>query len=342
MRDPSPPRKPPCRSTRRPHGAFAAARWLCAATTLALAGAAQAASCLYVSSYHPGYEWNDGIERGLVAGLAGKCELARFYMDTNRNPEPAFAQRKALEAKRLIEATRPDVVIACDDAASKYLVQRHFRDAALPIVFCGINWTVEPYGYPYANVTGIIEIAPIRQLMNEVRALLPSVDRGIYLAADIMTQHREAEENRAIYAQGGMSVSPVFVKTMAQWKAAFAAAQEATHSADFVVLGTNAGIADWDAGEARRSVLAATRKLVVSNYDWMAPFAALTLAKIPEEQGEWAAQAAVSILGGAPPASLPIVVNRHWQAYVNPELARRAGIALPPRLVHKAIDAGNR
>lgn len=326
---------------RRAPGALLASGFV-VAIGLALPAVAQAASCLYVSSYHAGYEWNDGIERGLAAGLQGKCELSRFYLDTNRNTDAGFARRKALEAKRLIEATRPDVVIACDDAASKYLVQPHFRNAPVPFVFCGVNWTVEPYGYPYANVTGIIEVAPIRQLMNEVRALLPTVGTGTYLAADVMTQHKEAEENRTIYAQGGIAVSPVFVRTMAQWQAAFAATQNASHPSDFVVLGTNAGIADWDTAAAQRSVRAATHKLVVSNYDWMAPFAVLTLAKIPEEQGEWAAQAAVSILAGAKPDTLPIVVNRRWQAYVNPELARKAGVQLPPRLVHKAIQAGQR
>ena len=49
------------------------------------AHAAAPARCLYVSSYHAGYEWNDGIERGLEAELRGRCELTRFYMDGKRD-----------------------------------------------------------------------------------------------------------------------------------------------------------------------------------------------------------------------------------------------------------------
>lgn len=295
-----------------------------------------AAKCLYVSSYHKGYEWNDGIERGLDQGLQGKCELSKFYMDTNRNTEPEYAKQKALEAKQLIEKTRPDVVIACDDSASKYLVQAYFRNAAVPVVFCGVNWTVNAYGYPYANVTGMIEIAPIKPLMKEVQNLIKSVKSGIYLAADVITQRKEFEENREAYAQGGIKISPIFARTMAEWKSGFAAAQQA----DFIIIGTNAGIKDWNDADAYQSVTSHAKKLIVTNYDWMAPYTMLAVTKVAEEQGEWSAHLALSILSGIKPDTLPIVANRRWQTFVNVELASKAGIQLPPRLVHKAVKVG--
>lgn len=306
-----------------------------AVITLLFSTAGHAASCLYVSSYHKGYEWNDGIEKGIEAGLKGACELSRFYLDTNRHTDPDFARRKALEARNLIDRTRPDVVIACDDAASMYLVKPYYKDAQLPVVFCGVNGSVDAYGYPYTNVTGMIEIAPIKPLMKEVRSLVHDLNMGVYLAADVITQRKEFEENRDAYALGGIKLTAKFVKTMAEWRAAFAAAQKA----DFVVLGTNAGIADWDGASAHRAVLADTRRLSVTNYDWMAPFAVLAMTKVAEEQGEWSAHLARTILGGVRPGTLPIVVNRRWQTYVNPTLAQQAGIQLPPRLVHRALKA---
>ena len=120
--------------------------------------------CLYVGSYHAGYHWNDRIEQGLERSLKGVCEVHRFYMDTKRNKGAPFAEGKAEEAKALIDKLRPDVVIACDDNASKYLVVPHLKGSAVPVVFCGVNWTVEPYGYPFPNVTGMIEVAPVRPL----------------------------------------------------------------------------------------------------------------------------------------------------------------------------------
>ncbi|MFM1892820.1 MAG: hypothetical protein RLZ44_1897, partial [Pseudomonadota bacterium] len=50
----------------------------------AWSGAAWSARCLYISSYHQGYAWSDGVERGLRQGLEGQCELRQFDMDTKR------------------------------------------------------------------------------------------------------------------------------------------------------------------------------------------------------------------------------------------------------------------
>ena len=63
-----------------------------------------------------------------------------FRMDTKRNTDEEFKKTAALKAKAEIEASKPDVVIAADDNASKYLIQPYFKDASLPFVFCGVNW----------------------------------------------------------------------------------------------------------------------------------------------------------------------------------------------------------
>ncbi|MBI3607992.1 MAG: hypothetical protein HY207_08505 [Nitrospirae bacterium] len=187
---------------------------------------ALAARCLYVSSYHKGYEWNDGIERGLDGVLAGKCTVDKFYMDTNRNKSEGYAERIALTAKQHIDATQPDIVIACDDPASKYLVMPYYKEAALPIVFCGINWSVEPYGYPYSNVTGMVEISPIKPLVKSIKEVLAKAKRGVYLGPDVISQHKEFELNREVYGKAGIKMSPIFVKTMADWEAGYDRAQQ--------------------------------------------------------------------------------------------------------------------
>lgn len=298
--------------------------------------AARAATCLYVSSYHQGYEWNDGIERGIARALAGKCELKKFYMDTKRNDTPAFGMEMALKAKGYIETLKPDVVIACDDPASTYLVRPYYKDAALPIVFCGINQSVTPYGYPYSNVTGMIEISPIKPLLKEIKHTLKRVKHGVYLAPDSMSQHREFELNRETYAEEGIEVAPIFVKTMAQWEAGYKKAQ----ASDFLIIGNNGGIEDWDAARAAEIALKHTRRLSVTNYDWMVDYAILAMTKLAEEQGEWAAMSALSILSGSKPAQLPIVTNRKWNIYVNHRLLGKTDVELAPRIIHKAIQIG--
>ncbi len=298
--------------------------------------AAFADKCLYVSSYHYGYEWNDGIERGIETALGGKCELDKYYMDTKRNKDKAFYKQSALAAKKHIEETKPDIIIACDDNASKYLVMPYYKDADLPIVFCGINWSVKQYAYPYSNVTGIIEISPIKPMMKIVTTALKGVTHGVYLGPDVISQQKEFELNRGVYDKAGIKIEPLFVKTMAEWESAYIKAQQA----EFIIIGNNGGINDWDDKRALEIVLSQTARLTVTNYDWMSKYAMLAMTKLAEEQGEWAAQVALTILEGEQPSNIPIVTNRRWNIFVNPTLLDKSAIKLPPHIMQKAIKIG--
>ena len=292
------------------------------------------ARCLYVSSYHSGYEWNDGIERGMDAVLQGKCEIKKFYMDGKRRLDEAFAKAKALEAKEIIDTWKPNVIIAADDNVSKYLIMPYFKNAAVPVVFCGLNWTAEPYGYPYRNATGMIEVGPIEPLSAEVRAVVKNARRGVFLSADEITQYKEFAMTRERYLRLGIEVTHTPVRTMADWEAGFTAAQA---KADFLVIGNNAGINDWDKERAQRYAHEHARRFTVAYLEWMAPYAMLTMAKIADEQGEWAGKTALLILNGTPPSIIPIVANRRWNMYVNNKLLDKVSIRLSPEILRKAV-----
>lgn len=294
-----------------------------------------AAKCLYVSSYHPGYEWNDGIEKGIDKVLDGKCKLDKFYMDTKRNTSKEFAEKMALAAKKHIDQSKPDVVIAADDNASKYLVMPYFKNTKPPFVFCGINWTVEAYGYPYSNATGMIEVAPIRPLLKEINNIVKKPSKGLYLSSEVFTEHKDYERYRRYYEEEGVNLKAVFVKTLDAWKEQYQLAQSSGF--DFLVLGNNAGINDWDSNEAAHFALRHAKVFSVTNYDWMMPYSMFAMTKLPEEQGEWAAQVALSLLDGIPLQNIPIVINRRWNIFINPALANKAKIRIPRRIAHKAL-----
>ena len=290
--------------------------------------------CLYVSSYHVGYEWNDGIEQGLKSVLQGKCEIKKFYMDGKRHIDSDFAKSKALEAKALVESWKPDVIIAADDNVSKFLIMPHFKNAAVPVVFCGINWTVEPYGYPYSNTTGMIEVGPVEPLQAEVQAIVKNVRRGVYLSANDLSQHKEFAEVQKMYKRLDIELTYTVARTMAEWEAGFSAAQT---QADFLLLGNNAGIIGWDNDRARRYVRKHGRRFIAAYHEWMAPYAMLTMAKIPAEQGEWSGKVALLILNGTPPSKIPIVANRRWNIFANLPLLEKTGFRLSPEILRKAI-----
>jgi ABC-type uncharacterized transport system substrate-binding protein len=292
--------------------------------------------CLYVSSYHAGYVWNDDIEEALEKVLQGRCEIKKFYMDGKRNLSPEFARKKGVAAKKLIETWKPDVIIAADDNVSRYLVMPHLKNASVPVVFCGVNWTVEPYGYPYRNTTGMVEIGPVEPLAKEVRKVVPHAKQGIFLSADEMTQNKEFALNQKVYAKHGITITHQPVKTMADWEAAFLEAQ----NADFIIIGNNAGINDWSNDRAHAQVWNKAQKFTVSYLDWMAPYTMLTMAKIAGEQGDWAARAALRILKGARPDSIPIAANQRWNVFINSPLLQATGFTLSQEIMDKGVQVG--
>jgi ABC-type uncharacterized transport system substrate-binding protein len=291
-----------------------------------------AAKCLFISSYHQGYAWSDGVERGLRPVLQGHCELKQFDMDAKRHKEPAEVAQKALEAKALIEVWRPDVVITADDDAAQYLIMPFYKDHTIPFVFCGINWTIEEYGFPYRNITGMVEVAPIEPLFDQAKALLPAYRRAFYLGANTSTERKNLERFQAVATRRGVQLDSSLVDTTEAWLAAFHRAQQY----DFMALGSHSGINDWQDTTVLADIGKSGRPLTLTNHEWMMPFAMLGLTKVPEEQGEWAAKIALQILHGVAPSSIPIVPNRKWDIWMNPVLVETAGITLPKPLMQKA------
>ena len=305
---------------------------LVALGVLSNANDAQAARCLFVSSYHQGYAWSDGVERGLRSVLQGKCEIKQFDMDTKRRKSEDEKQKMALEAKALIESWQPDVVITADDNAAKYLIKPYFRDHEVPFVFCGVNWTVKEYEFPYTNVTGMIEVAPIRPMLQRAAEIVPGARRAFYIGAHTLTEEKNVKRFQEATESLGMEMEHALVDTTEQWLAAYRRAQD--H--DFVIVGSKAGINDWDSARIQQGVLATVRRLSVTNHGWMMPYTIFGVTKVPEEHGEWAAKSALEILDGTSPQDIRIVANRKRDFWINESILRAAELTLSPRLMRKA------
>lgn len=319
------------------------ARWLLAAPACALlasvavdggmSGADAAGKrCLFVSSYHRGYAWSDGVEHGLRAVLEGKCELRQFDMDTKRRQSPEAKAQSALEAKAIIESWKPDIVITADDNAAKYLIKPYYKDHALPFVFCGVNWTAKEYGFPYTNVTGMIEVAPIVPMLEHAIDIVPNLRRAFYIGAATLTERKNLDRFEEASRQLGFELDSALVDTNEKWLEAYARAQDT----DLVIVGSNAGINDWDAERTQARVLKMTRKLSVTNHEWMMPFTIAGVTKMPEEHGEWAGKAALAILGGLSPSAIPIVPNNRRDFWINPRIVEAADLTLPDSIMRKA------
>lgn len=291
-----------------------------------------ASKCLYVSSYHRGYAWSDGLEQGLRKVLTGHCEIRQIDMDTKRNKSAEFKQSAAVAVKREIESWQPDVVIVSDDNAAKYVIQQYYRDADTPFVFSGVNWTVKEYGFPYSNVTGIIEVAPLQAMLTHAIKYSGGAKKAIYLGADTLTEKKNLDRVAGASKKLGIELDGILVSDASEWKVQYQAAQDA----DFIVMGSYSGISDWNKTELARFAVEHARKLTVTSHDWMMPFSTIGFTKIPQEHGEWAAQTAIEILNGKSPGEIPIVANRDWDLWLNTAHLESTRVKLPRKFLRKA------
>lgn len=288
--------------------------------------------CLYVSSYHQGYAWSDAVQEGLTSTLSGHCEYRQFDMDTKRKKSTEDKINAANEAKALIESWKPDVVITSDDNAARYLIQAHYKDSNLPFVFCGVNWTVNEYGFPYKNVTGIIEVAPIQPMLEKARSITGKYNRFLYLGAKTTTEEKNARRFVQAAETMGIDIEVKLVLTADDWLKAF----QLTDGYDFIAMGSNAGIENWDKNTMTEKSQRHATILSVTNHQWMMPYTAYGMTKIPQEHGEWAAEAAIVILQGTSPSDIPIVSNRKWDEWINEAQWQQLGIPIPDEIQFKA------
>ncbi len=281
---------------------------------------------LYIDSYHQGYAWSDGIAEGIRSTLAGTgVELEIFRMDSKRNPDKGRIRKAAIQAKMKIEALKPDLVIASDDNASKYLIAPFYKNAKLPVIFCGLNWDASVYGYPYQNATGMVEVALVPQLLEYLQPLADG-SKLAYLAADVMTARKEGMHYRQRF---DLEMIERYVNNFSQWKAQYQSLQS---ECDILIVGNHAGINDWDEAQAMAHIQSRTRVPTGALYDFMARYALISYVKVPQEQGRWAAQTALKVLNGAEIRQIPITRNKEGQLIVNQQLAQQLGMAIPPEI----------
>lgn len=156
----------------------------------------------FVNSYHRGYEWSDGIERGFLKALGildsaggdsyeqGPLQVRLFRMDAKAHPDEPFQTTRAEAIHQQLQKWRPDVIVAADDDASKWLVVPYYKGGTVPVLFCGLNWDASVYGFPTTNVTGMVEVASVRPLIEQLSQHTKGRRMG-FLGADVRSEIKE-------------------------------------------------------------------------------------------------------------------------------------------------------
>jgi ABC-type uncharacterized transport system substrate-binding protein len=250
-------------------------------------------------------------------------------MDTKRNADEVFKKDSGDKIKAAIEQFKPDVVIAADDNAQVYVIAKYFKDTNLPVVFCGVNWDASAYGFPCKNVTGMLEVAPLPPLMEQLKKYAKGNRVGT-IGPDNETNRKEAE-----YAEKnfGIKMEKVFVKDVEEWKKGFVELQS---KVDMVIIDSDGGLYKGKEAELKSFVEANTKVPTGTMYDFMTPYAMIGFTKIAEEQGDWAATAALKILDGASPGSIAVAKNEKGMLFVNARIAKTLKADLPYDLLASA------
>lgn len=161
---------------------------------------------LYISSYAPGYSWNDDMTAGIADRLGeegGRIQLSVEHMDTKTaNDELHYANLRALYAHKYADH-KPDVIIVSDDNALRFmLLNGEELFPAVPVVFTGINDLDLITTDAMPGSTGTVERLPVRETIDAALAIDPGAT-AIYSITDTtatgMAIRRQIESALATY-----------------------------------------------------------------------------------------------------------------------------------------------
>lgn len=294
---------------------------------------------LLVHSYHAGYAWVDEVSRGVNDSLKDSgVTLEVFYMDAKRHPDEAWVVEAGAKAVQKVDEWKPDVVIASDDAAQEHFGKKYVGKQ-LPIVFCGVNADGSKYGYPAANITGILERPQFLATLEYFRQFKP-VHRIAVLSCNDVTSVSVA----GYIKQQQTDVEIVEYKLtndLEEWKRAI---ERFNTTLDAVLVYTYHTLrAEGQTSSMEpKAVMAWTSENckipIIGVLQFAIEDGALAgVIESPFEHGEKAARYALEILRGAPISSLPVTVAERGQKMVNRRQSARFGIRLTPELLKDAI-----
>ena len=283
---------------------------------------------LYINSYHEGYQWSDGILRGIKSRLViENVWFKTYYMDSLRNAEPEKIKESVKKIKTLIDNLEPDVVIISDENAVKHILTQHYKNSKIPFVFSGMNWDASIYGLPFENTTGIIGIAMVSSIVD----LLQNYSKGNrigLLARDTLPARKNADHYQK--KLGKVFSQIYFTNTFDDWKKRFLELQK---QSDLIILDHTDGLKNWQYNKAIKFIHDHASVPIGTMDMWMSKFGLITIAKYPEEQGWWTAELAIKILNGTPPNQITIEKNKRAKLFINMSLANQLGITFSPELL---------
>lgn len=313
---------------------------LCAALLLVsgMAGAAEF-RVLVVMSYEEDNPWVKEIREGIDSVLRSSADITYFHMNTKADRDGG--PRKAEEAAALFRSLQPDGVITADDDAVTMFVLPYLKDKApTPVIFNGVNAAAEKYGFPTAQISGVLERAHVRESLAFVKQIVPTTRSACFMTADVppgVALRAQVESEKSAYpvAAGDFHL----VRSNAQIEALRSTLNS---RCDVLFVDSLEGITDKD-GKAQtyREVLQVLRQVyakpvLAGNRYQVEQGAWMAVIKTGQEQGELSAEMLLQAMRGKAVSSLPVTKNSRGQRVINVTALERNGIVPKPTVLRGA------
>jgi ABC-type uncharacterized transport system substrate-binding protein len=274
---------------------------------------------IYVNSYHRGYAPSDEITRGIKENLpADSFDLKIIYLDSKRQTDDYKLAKGIDSTREIINNYNPRVLIVSDDYAVKYLVKPFYNKTKLPVVFCGVNWDATQYGLSPSNITGMLEVLPLRESIDFLKRYYSSAKSIAIVSENSLSEQSNVKILDTLYRNIGLEPTYFLVDNFVDWEISFV---KANNCADMIYLPTNGAIKGWNASGAQKFIEENIKKPVFTCDDFMMVYCVFGFTKVPVEQGEWAAKAAKQIIKGISPSQIPVLKNKQTIKWFNSKMA---------------------
>lgn len=294
---------------------------------------ASALKVLVVMSYDPTYPWSVEIREGITHVLPETWDIRYVYLDTKRYIEQG--DKKAEEAYALYQEFQPDGVIAADDNAQTMFVVPYLKDKVkTPVVFCGVNFPPESYGYPASNVTGIVEHPFLAETVGFLKQIDPSLKTIGHLIKKSPTGDAYFQQFQAAVSQ--YAINSAAFNMPSTFEEAIAMAEDLKTQCDALFIMTMNGLHDATGTPLTEEqivpVLVKTfGKPTCTDLQAYVTYGVLcSVGQSGQVQGSLAAEMLEQVLNGTPLAELSIIRNYQGRRMLNVSALRE--LALKPTL----------
>jgi ABC-type uncharacterized transport system substrate-binding protein len=296
-------------------------------------------------SYHPEYVWIEDVNKGILSGLAEErfipdknITLEYFHMDTKRQSSEEWKLKVAQQAMEKITSWKPDVVIATDDNAQKYVVAK-MKDSGVNFVFLGVNADPRSYGYvkslekPGGTITGSIERERFVDSVKLLQRLKPNVKKIAIVCDDGATGVPVLERVLALAPTMGIEVvASRMIGNFTEWKEYIMDIQDKADALLVVVYHTlkddtgkpvhEDAVLNWTIQNSKLPD--------IGFWSWAVEGGLLCSEAISGyQQGHYASTVAAYVLMGQSPGDFPIDKPQRGDLCINLARAKMLGIEVP-------------